>query len=61
MRITAAVGTAKLRHEVIGFDIDPDLISKLSGGGPSIHEAGLDEGLQEIFESPDMVISVKRE
>ena len=44
MGITAAVGIAKLRHEVIGFDIDPDRISKLSAGSPSIHEAWLDEG-----------------
>lgn len=56
MGITAAVGIAKLRHEVIGFDTDPDRINKLSAQRPSIHEAGLDEGFHEIFESADMVI-----
>ncbi|MBX7431886.1 UDP-glucose/GDP-mannose dehydrogenase family protein [Mycobacterium sp. Y57] len=43
---THAAGMAELGHEVVGVDIDPDKIAKLSGGEVPFYEPALREMLQ---------------
>ncbi|CAA0107963.1 UDP-glucose 6-dehydrogenase [Mycolicibacterium vanbaalenii] len=43
---THAVGMAELGHDVIGVDIDPGKVAKLSGGDVPFYEPGLREMLQ---------------
>lgn len=43
---THAVGMAELGHDVIGVDIDPIKVAKLSGGDVPFYEPGLREMLQ---------------
>ncbi len=43
---TYAVGMAELGHDVIGVDIDPGKVAKLSGGDLSFYEPGLREMLR---------------
>jgi UDPglucose 6-dehydrogenase len=48
---THAVGMAELGHEVIGVDIDPGKIAKLTAGDVPFYEPGLPEMLQRNLET----------
>lgn len=41
-----ASAMAELGHQVVGLDVDPEKVAKLNDGVPTIHEAGLEELLQ---------------
>lgn len=47
---THAVGMAELGHDVIGVDIDPGKVAKLSGGDVPFYEPGLRKMLQRNLE-----------
>lgn len=49
--LTTAVGLAELGHRVMGYDLDTNLISRLSSGVPTIYEPGLPELLVKNTQS----------
>ena len=44
---THAAGMAELGHEVVGVDIDPGKVAKLSGGDIPFYEPGLAKVLRD--------------
>jgi UDP-N-acetyl-D-glucosamine dehydrogenase len=48
--LTIAVGAAEAGHEVLGFDINPSLVTQLNSGHSHI-EGVLDQSLQELISS----------
>lgn len=56
-----AVAMAHLGHEVVGIDSDPDKISSLSSGNPTILEPGFDILLKEGLNSGNIVFATDPE
>jgi len=48
---THAVGLAQLGHEVVGIDVDPGKVAKLSGGEVPFYEPGLAELLRDNLDA----------
>jgi UDPglucose 6-dehydrogenase len=52
--ITTAVGMAQLGHRVLGYDVSADRAKTLAAGIAPIHEAGLEEALNELLEKGNL-------
>ena len=55
--LTAAAITARLGHQVLGVDVDPNRLSTIKKGDPGFYEKGMKELLAEGFENGRLVVS----